>query len=324
MTSPSVSTEAASAPVSASDKAADFEEYLFGEDEPEEQDEETPEEGEGEEPEAADEDEADEQEDEPEQPAIAPPVSLNAEEKATFAQLPPEAQAAWAASETRRNAQVQEATTKAAEAQRAAEARAAAADVQAQAEYAARLEEVGKAFAPQPPNPAHYSDRVEYLLARDQYAEARAQHDQFMQQVQGLKAGAQSQAAQIDTQARVADLLTVPELADPTQRDAFVQSSLDLVKEIGLDPVAFEQTAGSQDFAALKKVGEWRDKAAKWDSANAKTMQRVRDAKASKTLRPGSAPHADARADKANSWQRVTSARTKEAQAEAFADFMGL
>ena len=321
MTSPSTSVEAASAPVSASDKAADFEDFLFGE-EAENEDEESEAETESDELEVEAEEEADEPDAEPEK-AIEPPVSLNAEEKAAFSQLPPEAQAAWAASETRRNTQVQEATTKASEAQRTAEARAAAADVQAQAEYAARLEQVGQAFAPQPPNPQHYSDQVQYLLARDQFNEARAQHDQFMQQVASMKAGSQAQAVAIDNQARAQDLLTVPELADPTTRDDYVKQSLDLVKEIGLDPVAFEQTASAQDFKALKQVAEWKAKAAKFDSANAKSMERVRAAKG-KTLRPGAAPHADARADKANSWQRVIAAKGRDAQAEAFADYMGL
>jgi hypothetical protein len=233
-------------------------------------------------------DEADEQADEPDKPAIAPPVSLNAEEKKAFEQLPPEAQQLIAAVETRRNTQVQEATTKASEAQRSAEARAAAADVQAQAEYAARLEQVGQAFAPQPPNPNAYTDRVEYLLARDQYTEAHAQHVQFMQQVATMKTGAQTQAVAIDNQARAQDLLTIPELADPTARDPFVQESLELVKFLGLDPGAFEQTASSQDFKALKVVRELKVKADKYDQAMSRKMQRVRSG-TPRSIRPNTA-----------------------------------
>jgi hypothetical protein len=324
MTSPSVTTEAASAPVSASDKAADFENFLFG-DEQDEESESGEGEVEGDDLETADDakGEPDEQGDEPESPAIEPPVSLNAEEKAAFSQLPPEAQAAWAASETRRNTQVQEATTKASEAQRSAEVRAAAADVQAQAEYAARLEQVGRAFAPQEPNRAHYPDDASYLVDCRQHDAALAQHNEFMQQVQGMKAGAQAQAAQIDNQARAQDLLTIPELADPTTRDTYVRESLELVKAIGLDPVAFEQTASAQDFKALKQVGEWKAKAAKLDALNGKAMEKVRSAKG-RNLRPNAAPHADARADRGNSWNRVQTARTSEDKYTAFADYMGL
>jgi hypothetical protein len=323
MTSPSGSPEAASAPVSASDKAADFENFLFGDEQDEESevDEGKVEGDDLEAPEPA-EDQADEPDAEPEK-AIDPPVSLNAEEKAAFSQLPSEAQVAWAAAETRRNTQVQEATTKAAQAQRDAEARAAAADAHAQTEYAARLEEVGKAFAPREPDPAQYQTETAYLIACRQHDNALAQHDKFMQQVQTMKAGSQAQAVAVDNHARAMDLLTVPELADPTTRNDYLKQSLELVQEIGLDPVAFENTASSQDFKALKQVAEWKAKAGKFDSANAKSMERVRAAKG-KTLRPGAAPHADARADRANSWQRVTAAKGRDAQAEAFADYMGL
>ena len=323
MNSPSAQAEAASAPVSASDKAADFENFMFG-DEPEE------EEGEDGEVEGDDLDltddapeDADEPADEPESPAIAPPVSLNAEEKATFSQLPAEAQAAWAASETRRNTQVQEATTKASEAQRSAEARAAAADVQAQAEYAERLERVGRAFAPQEPNRAHYPDDASYLVDCRQHDAALAQHDQFMQQVQSMKAGSQAHAAQIDSQARAQDLLTIPELADPTTRDDFVRQNLDLIKEIGQDPATFEQMASAQDFKSLKLIAGWKADSVQLKANLSKTMERVRAAKG-KTLRPGSAPHADARADKGNSWQRVKTARTREGRDAALADYFDL
>jgi len=63
--------------------------------------------------------------------AIAAPVSLNADEKARFAQLPEDAQRFVTELETRRNEQVQQVTTKASNAQREAEARAAAADANA-------------------------------------------------------------------------------------------------------------------------------------------------------------------------------------------------
>src|SRR5580765_689943 len=142
MAGPSDNSEAALAPaqMSASEKAEQFEQFL----EPEEL-EATEEETDPESDDLSDEDlaegeEAGEEESEP-GAAIAPPPSLNAEEKAKFAQLQPEAQRLLAEAETRRNAQVQEATTKASEAQRTAEARAAAADAQAQVVYAQQLNE---------------------------------------------------------------------------------------------------------------------------------------------------------------------------------------
>jgi hypothetical protein len=325
MESPSVQAEAASAPATASDKAADFENFLFEGEEPENEDE-VPADSDGEADDAdldLEEEEAGEGEDEPETPAIAPPSSLNAEEKKAFAAASPEAQQAWAAAETRRNAQVQEATTKAAERERAAVTAVEQADAKAMQNYAAQLEEVGKAFAPDEPQRSWYPDDLSYLTACRTYDQQLAQHTEFMQQVSGLKAQAQGRAAEIDMAQRASDLLTVPKLADPSTRDDYLKSSLGLVQELGLDPQAFEQVAGSEDFLALERIAEWKSKAETLDKARARQMQKVRAAKG-KSLRPNAAPQDSRAARGGQDWQRVKSARSKEAQAEAFADYMGL
>jgi hypothetical protein len=235
------------------------------------------------------EDEQAEAEDEPGEPAIATPVSLNADEKKTFAQLPPEAQQAWAASESRRNAQVQDATTAAAEARRVAETRAAQADATAKATYAAQLAAFAQALAPQMPDPAlAYENPAEYIAHKAQYDAAKAQHDEFVQQVQGIGAEAFQQASQVDTTERFRDLMTHHSLANPETRADYIRSSLSLVGEIGLDPAAFEQTASATDFRALDKVAEWKTKAERFDQAMSKQMQKVRAGK-DRTLRPNAA-----------------------------------
>lgn len=324
MNGPSDNTEAASVPASSvADKAAAFEEYLFDD----EQDD-TPLEGEEADLEEGDleaeGEEADEQEGEPDEPAIAPPASLNAEEKATFLQLPPEAQQAWAASESRRNAQVQEATTKAAERERAATTAAQSAEAAAQSRYAAQLKAFIEPFRPVMPSPQlAQHDPASYIAAKAQYDADIAQFDAFEQQIAGIQNQAVTMAQQIDTQSRAADLMTVPKLADPASREAYVAESLALVETLGLDPRAFEATAGSEDFRALEKVGEWKAKAEKYDKAMSNKMARVRSGK-SRSTRPGAAPHADARAAGDKSWQRVKGARNKSEQATAFADYLGL
>lgn len=274
--------EAVDAPVSSEDDAlAALENYLDEENDEEESDDAD----QGEEPEAADEDQDDEA-DEPET-VIDAPVSLNAEEKAVFAQLPPEAQQAWAASETRRNAQVQEATTKAAHAQRSAEASAAEAHSKAKAVFAEQLAHFASAYAPQAPDPelARHNP-AEYIAQKAQYDAHKAQHDQFVQQVVALgdEAGEEMDQAFIATRAR--ELRAIPEVANEATREAFFQRVQDVAQSLGYDEETLFKNGHAQDFKALHAAHEWREKAAKYDALMAKQMQRVRDAR---TAKPGAA-----------------------------------
>jgi hypothetical protein len=170
--------------------------YLFGD---EEQDT-NPNEGDSDEPKSDDLELEDEETSEDDRrtgnPAIAPPASLNAEEKAAFAQLPKEAQEAWSASENRRNTQVQEATTKASQAQRDAEARAAQADAEAKSRYAQQLKAFVTPFAPQMPDAQlAYADPARYIAEKAQYDAQKAQHDSLVQHVESV-------ATQADTEAQ--------------------------------------------------------------------------------------------------------------------------
>lgn len=317
----------APAPVSASDKAADFENFLFGEEETDEQDTETTDEGdenaaeEGEDLELEDEEEG-ESEDEPDVPAIKPPASLNAAEKAAFEQLPPEAQQAWAAAETRRNTQVQEATTKAAEAQRSAEATAAKAEAAAQAKFAAQLDQFAQALAPQRPDPALAQyDPAAYIAAQAQYEAAKAQHDEFVQQVTGLRTEASQKADEVFSAERAADLMTLPKLANPETRGEYLAETLELVEWLGLDKQSFEQVASSSDFKALEKIGELKAKAEKYDQAMSRKMQRVASHRG-KTLRPNAASTETKATKTDKAWGRVKSAGGKTAREGAFADYL--
>lgn len=324
MDSPSVTTEAASAPapLSASDKVAAFEEFL----DPEEVEEETqPEDQDGaEEGDDLDlEDEvAGEEEVEPEA-AIDAPISLNADEKKVFAQLPPEAQQAWAASETRRNAQVQEATTKASDAQRNAEQRAAQADAEAKSVYGQQLEQFAQAFAPAPPDPRNYSDQLSYLTDEAHHRTQMAQHDDLMQHVRGLQTEASAEAAQAFVAARDRELMTIPEVANPETRSDYLDRAMGVAEALGYDRDTLARNADAADIKAMAQAAEWKAKADRFDKAMSKQMQKVR-AQKGKNLRPNAAPQASSRAADGKAWQNVKQARSKEAQAEAFADFMNL
>lgn len=310
-------TEAAKSPVSMAEKAASFEEVLFAEGDPFADDEEDtasePEpEYDDEEVEEGDEeldgDEVDEA-DEPDVPAIDPPVSLNAEEKAVFAQLPAEAQQAWAASETRRNQQVQEATTSAKEAQRVAEAKAATANAQAEALFGERLQEVVKAFAPAEPNPADFADIRQFQHAKANYDYAKAQHDQFAQQVAAIGVETpEAKAARI--QARDQQLMQIPEIADPATRDTYIQSAFSVAEELGYDKADLAENMDAGDLQALAQAAKWKADSEELARIRAKSKERVRDKNTGKfrSIKPGSAPHGDPRRNTGKAFDRLKSA----------------
>lgn len=324
-------TEAASTPATMSEKQAAFEQEL-GDFIPDLEDDETEEETTGDETEDEyeDGDEAEGEDDdseEPAQPAIPPPVSLNAEEKEVFAQLPPEAQQAWAASETRRNQQVQEATTRASEAQRVAEAKAAQANAQAEAVFAQQLKEVVAAFAPQEPDPANYNDIRAYQHAKANYDYAKAQHDAFAQQVAAVgKETPEQKAARI--QARDAQLMTIPEIADPATRDTYIQSAFAVAAELGYDQTELAENMDVGDLKALAQAAKWKADSEELARIRAKSQERVRDKQTGKfkAIKPGAAPHGDSRrgsADKA--FQKVKAAKGSaygSARVDAFADYL--
>jgi hypothetical protein len=328
----SFGSEAASVPVSMAEKAAAFEQELFADGNPFEDEEEPT----GEEPEDSDDYEADDGDEaegeddegeEPDEPAIPPPVSLNAEEKEVFAQLPPEAQQAWAASETRRNQQVQEATTRASEAQRVAEAKAAQANAQAEAVFAEQLKAVVGAFAPAEPDPANYGDIRAYQHAKANYDYAKAQHDQFAQQVATIgHETPEAKAARI--QARDQQLLTIPEIADPATRDAYIKTAFSVAADLGYDQSDLAENMDAGDLKALAQAAQWKADSEELARIRAKSNDRVRDKSTGKfkSIKPGSAPHGDTRrGNTAKSFERLKSVRggkDRNAEAAAMADYL--
>jgi hypothetical protein len=323
MAHPAMEAADTTAPVSVEEKAADFENFLFGDEEDESEETDSDDEAELAD-EALEVDEQDDEADEPENPAIDAPVSLTAEEKATFAQLPPEAQAAWAASETRRNVQVQEATTKAANAQREAETRAAQADAEAKSLYAEQLAEVAKAYAPQEPNRNQYRDDVSYLTACRAYDQRLAQHNNFMQQVQSMQVEAYQQADAAFVAQRDRELLAIPEVSNPETRAAYLDKAMSAVDALGYNKGELARSLTAQDVRNLAQIADWRAKAERFDQATARQMQKVRSAKG-KNLRPNAAPQGKTRAANSDSaWKRVTQAngKNRDQRDAAMADWL--
>jgi len=278
-------TEAAPVPVTDVDSAAAAISNMLATEEPED----TPDqESEGDETELELAEETNE-EAEPAEPAIAPPVSLNAEEKARYAQLPPEAQQFVAELETRRNAQVQQATTKASEAQRAAEARAATADAQAKAVYAQQLSQFADALAPQRPDPQlAATDPMAFIAQNAQYEAAKAQHDEFVQQVQTIKQDAENGVSQAFIQERDRQLMAIPEIQNETTRKDFLDKAFEAANFLGYDHEQVVSKASAQEIAMLRQIAGLKEKADKYDAAMSRQMQRVRQGK-SKVMQPRAA-----------------------------------
>ena len=247
-----------------------------------------PVEEEAEAPEGDDAEAQDEGDDEPAKPAIDVPVSLNAEEKARFAQLPEEAQRMLADVETRRARQVTEVTTNAANAQRQAQTDAARAAVQAKQVFAEQLHTFVSAYAPQRPNPANYSDMQEFARDDAQFQYAAAQHQQVMQQVQGIGAEAQDAQGQMHAAAIQQEMQKVkaalPDLADPEKGPKLVGDLKAIAAEYGYGDDRFNN-ADADDFVALNKMLRDRKDAEQFRAIMARKMQGVREAK--KTTTPG-------------------------------------
>jgi len=212
---------------------------------------------------------------------ITAPVSLNAEEKEAFAQLPVEAQDFVSALEARRNADVTRVTTKSAEAQRVAEAKAAQAGINAKRDYAIQLGEVAKAFAPQEPQRQHYANDVEYLVAMRQHDQMIAQHGEFVQQIQQIGQEAEAEDQQAFIKARDQALMQIPEIANKETRQAYLNRVFDpeLVQALEYERSELLQIADADDVKRLSTIAGWREKAAKYDAAMKRKMQPVRDAK---------------------------------------------
>ncbi len=323
------------APMTVADAAAEFEEYLFGEEGEEtappvegeqeaEHEEDSDLELEDDESDGEGDEEQEEEGDEPET-AIEAPVSLNAEEKEVFAQLPPEAQQAWAASETRRNTQVQEATTKAKEAQRQAEQAAASAERQAEARRAEQMKAFTAAFEPQMPDPANYNDIQAYQRDKAIYDHSKAQFDQLKQQVESIGVETDEQRAE-RIRARDAELMKIPEIADEATRDTFIKSAFEVAAELGYDQSDLAEHMDANDLKALGMAAKWKADSAELARIKAKSQERRRDSKTGKfkSLKPGTASQPSSRAVKAKkSWQRVKETNgNRAAQSEAMADWL--
>lgn len=252
--------------------------------------------------------------------AIAAPVSLNAEEKAAFAQLPEEAQSFVTALEARRNADVTKVTTKAADAQRAAEQQAAQAAIQAKQNFAMQLDQFVQNFAPQMPDPGlGRTNPAEYIAQKAQYDAQIGQFDQLKHQIAAIGQEAQQEDQRAFIEARDRALMQIPEIANDATRQDYLDRVFnpELVSALGYERSELAQIADAADVKRLNTIAGWREKAAKYDAAMKRKMEPVRAAKKRNT-KPGLAQQQGSRnraLEQAKARQKATGGRegTQEA-----------
>lgn len=267
------------------DEAAD----LLGDLPPLEDDGNNVDEGEAPEPEG-DEEEPEEGEDsEPSKAAIDAPASLNAEEKARFAQLPQEAQRMLADVETRRARQVTEATTNAANAQRTAKAEAASTVAAATEKHAAQLNALVTAYAPRQPNPADYgNDMQAYARDHAQWQYASGEHAKLVQQVQAIAGDGQQMSERQRAewaQGEQQKLRTsLPDWFDAEKGPALKDELTSVGADLGYGPEQMA-AADASDLLALNKALQWKRDSTKLKAIMDRQMQGVRAAK--RTTTPG-------------------------------------
>lgn len=272
------------------DSAAAELSQMFQNEAPEEEEEQDlPEEELSEEDEDFEGEEIDEDE-EPDEPAIQAPVSLTADEKEAFSQLPPEAQDYVSRLEQRRSQDVTKITTQAAEAQRAADAKAAKANQEAQAIVAEQLKAFTAQYEPQMPHTSQYRDLPSYERAMQQYHVAKQQHDSIVQQVSAIGTETPEQRQQ-RLQERDRELMQIPEIANPETRDKFLQDAFSVAAELGYDQAEIAEGMSLGDMKALGQAAKWKadSEELKRIRARAKKRPRGQDGKFRRSLKPGAA-----------------------------------
>jgi hypothetical protein len=243
---------------------------------------------EGDEPEdEADEDDEDE---EPQEAAIPAPASLNAEEKAAWAQLPPEAQQTIAAIESRRTTEVQNGLAQARNAQRDAESAAASRVADAQRLFAEQQADIAQRYAPKEPSEQDFPDWGSFSRAKAQYNHRAAQHQDLMQQLGDLHSEAVVEQQRLDGESLQHEWAAVkgdlPEAADPALWQELQTRLTPVALELGY-PDELLADATPTDMRAIKRAAAWKEKAEKYDSLMSRKMSKVRSG--SKTAKPNAA-----------------------------------
>jgi len=228
-------------------------------------------------------------------PAIKPPASWTAEEKAAFAELPRHLQETVSRREAERDKALYAKTQEAARVRGEVEQQAIA-ELQTYAQRQVQNLQALSGILPQiperPPASLQLTDPIAWAEQSDYHDWAVAQHQAVQQQMieaQAIAERSQQEHAQRLYAHNVAILQAeFPEYLDPVQGVQHRTALGNLATELGFsqDDLA-EPTA--RDITALRKVADWKAKADKFDKLMTSRMEGVRAAKnAPKVSRPGS------------------------------------
>lgn len=262
--------------------------------EAEQEDEEAPEEqlepdtGEDEPDDGEGADEAAEAEEQPEE-TVAAPVSWTDEEKAQFAQLPPDVQKVISRREGEREKFVQSKSQEASKVAQQVQQQAIESINQLQNNYAQQLASLIPQVPEKPSAHLMATNPQAYAQQLEAFEQGTAQRDSIVQQLQQVASQqqqAQKQLEQQEKQQLIQSLQTqFPEyLSDAELRQSLGSTAL----ELGY-PAEMLAQANFQDIMAMKMAHDWKTKAAKYDALQNGKMEKVRAAKLPSVSRPGAA-----------------------------------
>jgi hypothetical protein len=239
------------------------------------------------------------EEGEPEEPAIDPPHSWKAEDKAKWSALPREAQEIIARRETEVARMI---TAKSEEAKTARETVVEQAKTEI-AEFrkaqAAQIRQYAALFTPQPPDErllytGDPNDAVTYQQQQAAFLRAHAQQQQLQQAAEFEEAQAQQIWDEQTKAARAADEAKLrdqwPEWFAEGEEGRKLQEGLkSIALEVGY-PAELWEERNAADVLALRKVADWKAKAAKWDSYDRNRRQANGQFKTQRQLPPVTRP----------------------------------
>lgn len=267
-----------------------------------------------------------EPEDEAALPPIEPPVSLTAEEKETFKNLPREAQEFTARRIGELEKGFQTKAQEAAQKERVAMRQAAEYIAQVEGESAQRLSEYAKQLAVPEPDPAliatdpvAYAQQVrahQYYTAQQQQVQREAEEARTRQaHYEGLL----QQNAADEFQSRLSEAL--PEFFDATEGPKLREKLTATAQSLGFSEQEIHE-ANANAILALKQISDLKAKAEKYDALMKRQMERVRGGKNLPPVsKPGVAKGADqnrkAKGDAA--WEVVKTAKSRSVRDEAAA-----
>lgn len=219
--------------------------------------------------------------DEAEEPIDAP-VSLKAEEKKQFEQLPTEAQRVLSEVLQRRDRETQQGLEAARAAQREAQTSAADEIAQTKRTFAQQSASLLAAFAPQPPPLEMARDNpAEYQYRKALFEEESAGFNQLVQNLTGIHQEAEGHFTQREQEAnaeRLKGLMSIPEIASEETRGQFFQE----IEAFGTTHLGYSVEALAQmdatDVAALKRAMADKTDAEKWRAHQKKRNDRPREA----------------------------------------------